>query len=200
MDIVNDDFGICGINRCLRVQQTVTFNSPKIQGKPALWDLVIYKECESLANEMVRRYNDGIKTTLVIWGAHLAIYENPWIRHGHHVKGEILLKPTKKDDDTLSVLIFHRERISEERRLRILRAGKDSELWNDFQDERQECTWFGYSSKKESQVVLHVMKKYKKEEGGEKASENSVSANFRNDELDAELLNNVNQMFAEMEY
>lgn len=165
VDITNEEFGTYGIYPTLRVQETNTINSRLKTGKPAIWDLVIFNECQPLATEMVRRFKDGVKTTVVIWAAYKSVYKKPWLDGGDHVRGEIHLKETKNKEDTLSVLIFHRENICKERRYRILEANKDSELWNGFQDDELGCSWFCYSSsggrgrRKENQLALHIIKK-----------------------------------------
>jgi len=147
VDIISGEFGTCGVHPCLRVREINTINSRLTTGKPGIWDLVIFNECQPLAAEMVRRFNDdGVKTTVVIWAAYKSVYEKPLVDGEDRVRGEIFLRGTKNKEDTLSVLIYHREYISKERRYRILEARNDSELWSAFQDDKVGCSWFCYSS------------------------------------------------------
>ncbi len=172
VDIISGEFGMCGVYPCLRVQEINTINSRLATGKPAIWDLVIFSECQSLASEMVRRFKDGVKTTVVIWGAYKTVYKKAWVDGGEdHVSGEIFLKESKNKENTLSVLIFHRENINKERRYGVLEGTKDSELWSGFQDDDLGYSWFCYSSsggrRKENQLALHVIKKWRNGGGGQ---------------------------------
>jgi hypothetical protein len=73
---------------------------------------------------MIRRYQDKVKTTVLIWGAVKDSYPVPWRDGEDEVLGEIFLMPTGISEDVLSVLIFHHENISEERKLGVQESKK----------------------------------------------------------------------------
>lgn len=102
---------MCGINKCLRVRETPTWNTSGNDGFHELktWDLVIFPECLDLAEEMIRPEYCGVKKTVCIWNAYVAPYPEPWIDcGGDQISGEILLKTTRKmDEKMLTVIIFH---------------------------------------------------------------------------------------------
>lgn len=139
--MITDEFDICGADQYLRVEEMPAVGTRGEEKEKRRWDLMLDPEFVPLAEEMARRFEEGIKTTVMIWGYFEDKYDPPWQDGEELVMGELALRAYSGKEGTKGVLIFHQESISETRKRRIKRSSVGSELYDRFQEKNLGYTW-----------------------------------------------------------